>query len=176
MAFTLGRRIPGLASRVLGNGREISRTRFRHTRRRNGPDVPAPRMRDSPERGFQGYLRSALLGAQQHDHHQRPEDGQVPGQLHHAPAALRGRPSEARTGLQPDDHTLLHTPGPLPQHPRLLERGPAGGRKRSQEDNARLQGPMQNCSRPRRRQPVQGHGRKSGGCPRIWRIHSAHRT
>ena len=40
-----------------------------------GPRLPSPRVRDCTERGQSGRRHGALLDAQQHDHHQRTEDG-----------------------------------------------------------------------------------------------------
>ena len=61
---------------------------LRHPRRRHGPGIPAPRMRDRTGRGFARRRHGTLLDAQQHDHHQRTEDGQVAGQLHHTGTIL----------------------------------------------------------------------------------------
>ena len=46
MALAVGRRPPGLAHRVLGDGREAARARVRGARRRARPDLPPPRERD----------------------------------------------------------------------------------------------------------------------------------
>ena len=46
VALTVGRRPPGLAHRVLGDGREAPRARVRRARRRARPDLPPPRERD----------------------------------------------------------------------------------------------------------------------------------
>ena len=50
LALALGRRAPGLAHRVLGDGRALPRRRVRHPRRRARPAVPAPRERARPDR------------------------------------------------------------------------------------------------------------------------------
>ena len=62
---------------------------LRHPRRRHGEQVPPPRVRDRPVRGGPRRAVRPLLGPQQHGHRGRPEDGQEPGQFHHAQAGLR---------------------------------------------------------------------------------------
>ena len=50
LAIALERRLPRLASRMFHNGPQISGRHLRHPRRRHGPHVPPPRVRDRPER------------------------------------------------------------------------------------------------------------------------------
>ena len=50
LGFALGPRPPGLAHRMLGDGRGPPRRHHRHPRRRRGPAVPAPRERSRAER------------------------------------------------------------------------------------------------------------------------------
>ena len=79
-----------LAHRVLGDDQGASRRPDRHPRRRRGPDLPAPRERNRPERGGarRGALR-ALLDPQRPLADEGPEDGrdhqdvQVARQPHH---------------------------------------------------------------------------------------------
>ena len=99
LAKPLERRIPGLALRVHGHGQEVPRAGVRHTRRRHGPRLPPPRVRDSAGRGRSGQAHGALLDAQQHDNHQRAEDGQEPRQLHNARAVLHRRPRKPAEAL-----------------------------------------------------------------------------
>ena len=86
---------PGLAHRVLGDGREAARHRFRDPRRRLGPDLPPPRERDRPDRGGAGGAAGADLDAQRDGPHRRGEDVEVARQ--HLPA-LRGARSLRRRG------------------------------------------------------------------------------
>ena len=58
----VGRGAPGLAHRVLGDGREAARRRLRDPRRRLGPDLPPPRERDRPDRGGARACRSRGSG------------------------------------------------------------------------------------------------------------------
>ncbi len=140
LAESLERGFPRMASGVLGDGRKIPRQRVRHSRWRNGSDVPSPRVRNSPECGKPPHPRRALLGSQQHDHDQRPEDGQVFGQLHHTASAFQRTARETRPGIFPDDDPLLHPSSALPQHTGFQQRGVAGGRKGAQEGDAGVEG------------------------------------
>ena len=107
--------VPGLAHRVLGDGRQVPRRDLRHPWRRPRQQVPPPRMRDRAEPRARRPLRP-LVDAQQHDQRRRPEDVQVAGQLRHG----RRRAREARPGgdsrLRPGDA--------LPRPGQLHRRGP----------------------------------------------------
>ena len=70
--------------------------------------------------GFAGRPDGSLLDAQQHDYHQRSEDGQVARQLHHPRRVLYGQQQESRPALFAYDHTLLHTLCTLPRNRRFL--------------------------------------------------------
>ena len=50
---------------------QLPRRDVRHPRRRRGPDLPAPRVRDRPDRGRHRQAVRALLGAQRHGQHGR---------------------------------------------------------------------------------------------------------
>jgi len=54
VAVALERGLPGLALRVYGDGSEVSGQEVRHSRRRHGPRVPPPRVRDCASRGRAG--------------------------------------------------------------------------------------------------------------------------
>jgi hypothetical protein len=84
LAFAMGRGFSGLAHRVLGDEPQVPGRDLRHSRGRPRPALSAPRMRNCPERWCHRARACALLAAQQHDHPQRAEDGQVVGQHHHA--------------------------------------------------------------------------------------------
>ena len=62
LGLAVGPRPPGLAHRVLGDGRGDPRPRLRHPRRRLRPDVPAPRERDRADRGRPRPSRSRGCG------------------------------------------------------------------------------------------------------------------
>ena len=143
LALALERRIPGLAHGMLGHVDPLSGRTLRHPRRRHGPDVPPPRMRDRAVDGGPGPRFGTLLGAQQHDHDQRTEDGQVAGQLHHAGGALHRQPPAAGAGLHPHDDPLFRTAGPLPLDARLLERSAPGRRKGARPPDERHRGARQ---------------------------------
>ena len=81
-----------------------------------GPDLPPPRERDRPERGF--HRRDAVLpvlGAQRPAPTGRRQDEQVPGQ-----PGVCGRSSGE---LHARRHTPVFPELPLPQPPELLQRG-----------------------------------------------------
>ena len=59
---------PGLAHRVLGDGRQVPRHGFRHPRRRRRPALPAPRERAGPVPRGRPPVR-VVLDAQRVDHH-----------------------------------------------------------------------------------------------------------
>ena len=99
-------------------------------------------MRDCPECGLTRYPGRTLLGTQQHDHHQWPEDGQIAGELHHPSGAVQRQPPETRSGIFPDDNPLLHPAGPLPRHSGLLERGAPGSGEGTQESDAGSKGSL----------------------------------
>ena len=65
VALALGPRPPGLAHRVLGDGREAARPGVRDPRRRARPALPAPRERARPVARRRPRVRAAL-GAQRH--------------------------------------------------------------------------------------------------------------
>lgn len=90
LALALERRVPRVAHGVLGHEHQVPGRAVRHPRRRHGPDVPAPRVRDRPVHGRPRPRLGQLLGAQQHDYHQRAEDGQVAGQFHHLEELFTG--------------------------------------------------------------------------------------
>jgi len=77
----LGQRKARLAHRVQRDGDGMARRDYRYPRRRKGPDIPAPRKRDSAERGRhrQNTLRQVLAPQRLRQHRER-EDEQVPGQ------------------------------------------------------------------------------------------------
>jgi hypothetical protein len=97
---------------------------------RYGPAVSASRMRNCPIDHSARTWTRPLLDAQQHDHHQRSENGQITGQLHHPGGILHRQPCLARKSLRAHDHPLFHTTGALPKHGGLLKRCLNGSRKR----------------------------------------------
>ncbi len=78
-----GEGFPGWHMECSAMSTALPRGALRHPRRRHGPDVPAPRVRDRAVDRRAGPRFGPLLAAQQHDDGQRAEDGQVAGQLHH---------------------------------------------------------------------------------------------
>ena len=89
LELALGPGPPGLAHRVLGDGRGDPRRGLRGARRRLRPRLPAPRERDRADRGGARQAARAGLDAQRHGRAGHREDGQVGGQ--HPPAARRAR-------------------------------------------------------------------------------------
>ena len=158
LAVAVGPGTPGLAHRVLGDGREVPRRGVRHPRRRGRPPLPAPRERAGPvPRG--GAPVRVVLDAQRLDHHRRREDEQVARQL---PAD----PGRTRAGAR-DRAALLHGRRALPLARRVLLRGArrGGGRLPPDRelpgaggDRARRAGPVHDSPGRLRR----GHGRRPG--------------
>ena len=68
VAEPVGAGPPGLAHRVLGDGRQVPRHRLRHPRRRRRPALPAPRERAGPVARGRPPVR-VVLDAQRVDHH-----------------------------------------------------------------------------------------------------------
>ena len=133
LAKSLGRGFPWLALRMYGNGPQVFGQPIRHTWWRNGPRFPAPRVRDSASRGLRRRTDGALLDAQQHDNHQRTEDGKEPRQLHHARTVLQRLAFGARKGLFAHDHSFLHPLCPLSRNGGFLQRSPASQRERTRK-------------------------------------------
>ena len=71
LALAVGRGPPGLAHRVLGDGREAARRRLRDPRRRLRPRLPPPRERDRADRGRARRAAGADLDAQRDGPHRR---------------------------------------------------------------------------------------------------------
>ena len=89
LGVALGTRPPGLAHRVLGPGPARARGDGRRARRRPGPGLPPPRVRDGPVRvGHRPAVRPPLA-ARRPGRAGRREDVQVARQ-----PGLRGRPPE----------------------------------------------------------------------------------
>ena len=77
---SLGPGTPGLAHRVLGDGRGDPGRRLRHPRRRDRPDLPPPRERGRPDPGGARRAAGPDLDAQRDARARRREDVQVGGQ------------------------------------------------------------------------------------------------
>ena len=91
---------PGLAHRVLGDGRGAAGRRARHPRRRQRPALPPPRERGGADAGRARAAARAAVDAQRDAPARRREDGEV-GRQH--PRARRGaRRGRARRA----DHVL----------------------------------------------------------------------
>ena len=86
---------PGLAHRVLGDGRGAARGRLRDPRRRLRPDLPPPRERGGPDPGGARRAAGAAVGAQRDGPARQREDGQVGRQ--HLRAARGARRATAAT-------------------------------------------------------------------------------
>ena len=97
VAVPVGRGLPRLAHRVLGDVDEVPRRALRHPHRRQRQQVPAPRGRDRAVRGRHRPPGRLDLGARRVPADGRPEDGQVrqerlpgdrPGRGRHRPSRL----------------------------------------------------------------------------------------
>ena len=77
LVLALGRRISRLAYGMLGHEHEIPGRNVRHTRRWHGPEIPSPRMRDSPESGTLAQPWGTLLDAREHADAQRAPHEQI---------------------------------------------------------------------------------------------------
>ncbi len=93
----LGRGLPGLAPRVLGDGDALPRTALRHPHRRHRQRLPAPRGRDRAVGADRRRRPGPSLGPRRVPADGRQEDGQVGRQL---PARHRaGRPRHRPAGV-----------------------------------------------------------------------------
>ena len=95
VAEPVGRGLPGLAHRVLGDVHEAPRRALRHPHRRQRQQVPPPRGRDRPVRGRTRPPGGLDLGARRVPADGRPEDGQVRAEHH------RASPTSPSTGSTP---------------------------------------------------------------------------
>ena len=77
VAEPVGRRLPGMAHRVLGDVDEAPRRPLRHPHRRQRQQVPPPRGRDRPVGGGRRPPGRLDLGARRVPADERAEDGQV---------------------------------------------------------------------------------------------------
>ncbi len=121
----LGRRVPGLAPRVLGDVDALPRPALRHPHRRDRQRLPPPRGRDRPVHADRRRRAGPPLGPRRVPADGRPQDGQVGRQL---PAHHRGRRARSRSARLPIPGADL----PLRTQARLL--GPIarrGGGRRS---------------------------------------------
>ncbi len=116
LGLALGHRPPGLAHRVLGDGRGAPGRDDRYPRRRRRPAVPASRERAGAE-----HLRArrqgvrALLAAQRHAQLRRQQDVEVAGQRQRAAraaghAAAGGAALRAAVGALPAAAGLVRRP------------------------------------------------------------------
>ena len=140
----LGAGSPGLAHRVLGDGRGCARRRLRHPRRRLGPAVSPPRERGRPDPRRARGGAGADLDAQRHDPVDRREDGQV-GRQHRA-AARGARAVRARR--------RRHVPdlGGHYRQPLAFSRGGAGAGRRPTSSRIREAAPP--ARSPGRARPI----------------------
>ena len=119
LAEPLGRGLPGLAPRVLGDGPAPPRSAVRHPHRRRGQRLPASRGRDRPVRTRRGRAAGAPLGPRRAPADERPQDVEVGGQL------------PAHHGARRRGHRSARLPVPVP-HGALREEaqplGPFAGR------------------------------------------------
>ena len=106
----VGPRPPGLAHRVLGHVEPLSGRDLRHPRRRRGPHLPAPRVRDRPVGGRHRQAVRALLAAQRHGEHAAGEDVEVAGQHAHDPRPGHP-PRPGRAAPVPARHALSQSAG-----------------------------------------------------------------
>ena len=90
----LGRGLPGLAPRVLGDGPALPGRPVRPPHRRHRQRLPPPRGRDRPVGAARRRAAGDAVGPRRAPAHVRPEDGQVGGQL---PARHRARRARAST-------------------------------------------------------------------------------
>ena len=119
----LGRRLSGLAPRVLGDGDALSRRPVRHPHRRHRQRLPAPRGRDRAVGAARRRAAGQPLGPRRVPADVRPEDGQVRGQLPARHRALGPRHRSAGVALPGAD-------GAVQPQARLLGRlDPGRGRR-----------------------------------------------
>ncbi len=147
VGVAVGPRPPGLAHRVLGDGREVPRADpFEHPHRRARPRVPAPRERAGAVAGGGARVR-AHLDAQRDARADRREDVEVDRQ--------HRDPPRRRRAVGPRDGAPLLPDRALAQADRLLRRddgaGGSPGRDVSQRLPRRASGPAANGRRSRRR-------------------------
>ena len=116
----------GLAPRVLGHGDGVPWRVLRHPHRRSRPAVPASRERDRPVRERDRQAVRKVLAACRALAGGRQEDGQVAGELLHAPGLGLSRVRARRGSLPARGHAL-------PQAAELHVRRAAGSRGRDRE-------------------------------------------
>ena len=142
----LGRGLPGLAPRVLGDGDALSRAALRHPHRRHRQRLPAPRGRDRAVGADRRRRPGASLGPRRVPADGRQEDGQVGRQL---PARHRaGRPGHRPAGVPLPGADLA-----LRAQARVLGSVARRGRGRARVAAGRV------CARSGRRRPT-GRGRR----------------
>ena len=107
LAEPMGRRVPRLAHRVLGDVDEVPRRALRHPHGRHRPSVPAPRGRDRAVRGRRRASGRVDLGARRPPASVRAEDREVDRQRD-----LRARPDRAR--VRPAGVPLAVLPDAVP--------------------------------------------------------------
>ena len=150
----LGRRLPGLASRVLGDGDALPRPALRHPHRRHRQRLPPPRGRDRPVRADRRRPAGAPLGPRRVPADGRQEDGQVRRQLPARDGVGRPWPGPAGVPLPRPDLALRSQAVVLG---RVARRGRGGARVAAGRRCARWvrrrsmdRGPHRRCSVPRR--------------------------
>ena len=146
VGVTLGGRPPGVAHRVLGDGRAAARRRLRDPRGRLGPAVPPPRERGLPDARRPRAGAGPAVDAQRDGAADGREDGQVGGQ-HRAPARAARRATTPRRCRDVPD--LRATTASRWPSPRPSSRTPPGGCGAS----ARRCGGSRRASRARRTWP-----------------------
>ena len=154
----LGRGLPRLAHRVLGDGDALSRAAVRHPHRRHRQRLPAPRGRDRPVDADRRRRPGPHLGPRRVPADGRQEDGQVGRQLPARHRAGRPRPRSARLPLPGPDVALLaqaRVLGPLDRGGRSGARV-AAGRPARRSAPPPADGPWARAAGPPR-----GRGRRS---------------
>ena len=153
VGVAVGARPAGVAHRVLGPGPARAGRDHRRPRRRTGPGLPPPRVRDGPVRvGDRPALRPALAPRRpgRAGRHQDVQVARQPG--------LRGRPVEG-VGARRDPAGPARPP--LPARLGVDRRGPAPGRSPDWKPGGRRRGRHLRPGRPTtgsRRRPRPGAG------------------